>query len=55
MQQLKHTQFITVPTGRQVWNERSSLHICRSYVPLGIGFTAKNMSNDNSIRPWMER
>ncbi|MEO6252089.1 MAG: hypothetical protein ABIO79_02190 [Ferruginibacter sp.] len=49
MQQLQHKQFST-------WNEQTSLTIRYCYVPLGTGFAAiKNMSNDDQIRPWIER
>jgi len=56
MQQLQHKQFATLPAGRQVWSELSSLAIRYSYVPAGSGFTMiSNKSNDDKIRPWFER
>lgn len=55
MQQLQHKQFTTLPAGRQVWNEQSSLPIRYCYVPLGSGFTAIGKMNSDRKRPWIER
>jgi hypothetical protein len=53
MQQLQHKQFT-------VQHTLSSLAIRYWYVPVGSGFTPdsnrdENMSNDDKIRPWIER
>jgi hypothetical protein len=55
MQRKQHTRFSTLHSEMQLWNELSSLPICYSYVPLGAGFTAIKNSNDDQIRPWIER
>lgn len=56
MQQLQHKHFTTLPTGRQVRNEQSSLPIRWCYVPLGAGFTViGDRSNNDKIRPWFKR
>ena len=53
MQQLKHTAFTTLPTGRQVRNEQSSLPIRWCYKLLSAGFG--NSSDNDKKRPWLKR
>lgn len=56
MQQLQHTNFTTLPTGRQVQNEGALLPIRHWRVQLSKGFTAiGNVNDKNKIRPWFKR
>ena len=56
MQQVQHTNFTTLPTGRQVPNEGVLSPIRYWYALLSKGFTAiGNVSDKNKIRPWFKR
>ena len=56
MQTKQRKRFSTLAAGMQLWNERASLTICSANVLATKGFAAiGNISNDNKIRPWMER
>ena len=56
MQIKKRKHFITVAAATQLWNAHAALPIRSAKVTARTGFAAVgNISNDNKIRPWMER
>ena len=54
MQELQHTHFTTLPTGRQMQNEQSSLRIYFSHMQFCAGFAAIGNKN-NKVRPGFKR
>ena len=56
MQTKQRKRFSILAAGTQLWNEHASLPIRSANVLAKTGFAAiGNISNDNKIRPWIER